>query len=369
MDNNIYNGIASIMLKKRPFFSIVVPCYNSRKTIGKLLRTIAMQGMNDEIEVILSDDCSTESYQDIVNVYSKILSIKQIQTDYNFGPGNTREKGISVVEGEWLCFADHDDEFIVNSLQEIKEKIILSGEKYYVVTKFYEVDPDTREVIKEYHYERNLLHGKFFNLDNFWKKHDLHFKKDLKTHEDIHLLSHANYASIAHGTYPLYIDSPIYCWMAHENSLSRKRFKEEYFKKYFFKDYIDATGYSYRDCFIKYNADYDFTKISMIEVLAYCYFYIQGMKFYNNYNLLVENEKYTKQYLITVKEMFNVTNKQIVEFASMNEATAYVEIRKSANLYVGTFIESETFIQFLNRLHEDDQIRETMSQVMKKEYL
>lgn len=81
MNSSIYNGLPSIELDNIPFFSIIIPCYNSKKTIGNLLNSIVNQDMNDEIEVIISDDHSTESYQDIVNEYSKILSIKQVQTD------------------------------------------------------------------------------------------------------------------------------------------------------------------------------------------------------------------------------------------------------------------------------------------------
>ena len=66
MASYIFDGSSSISLTKRPFFSIVVPCYNSRETLGALLESIVLQHMNDEIEVVLSDDCSNESYQDIV---------------------------------------------------------------------------------------------------------------------------------------------------------------------------------------------------------------------------------------------------------------------------------------------------------------
>ena len=129
MNSDIFNGNPSIILKKRPFYSIVIPCYNSRRTLGALLDSIIAQDMNNEIEVILSDDHSTESYQDIVDKYKDILSIRQIKTDYNFAPGNTREKGVSIAEGEWVCFADHDDEFIPETLKQIKEKILGSEEQ------------------------------------------------------------------------------------------------------------------------------------------------------------------------------------------------------------------------------------------------
>lgn len=45
---------------ENPFFSVIIPCYNSRKTIGRLLKSIVDQNMSNEIQVILADDHSTE---------------------------------------------------------------------------------------------------------------------------------------------------------------------------------------------------------------------------------------------------------------------------------------------------------------------
>ena len=134
-------------MNNRPFFSIIIPCYNSRETIGNLLTSIKEQNMNDEIEIILSDDNSTDPYEDIVDKFKDSLNIKQIKTDYNFAPGNTREKGVSIATGEWLVFADHDDEFIPDTLPIIKKVIINSGEKYYAIANFYEVDAKSKEVV------------------------------------------------------------------------------------------------------------------------------------------------------------------------------------------------------------------------------
>ncbi len=69
------------LTNNRPFFSIVIPCYNSRNTIGRTLDSILNQhlGYND-IQVILADDCSTESYQDIVDKYKSKLFITQVKT-------------------------------------------------------------------------------------------------------------------------------------------------------------------------------------------------------------------------------------------------------------------------------------------------
>lgn len=71
------------------------------------------------------------------------------QTEYNFAPGNTREAGVKLAEGEWLCFADHDDEFIPDTLKRIKATIEKYGEKYCAIANFLEVDPNTGRTLSE----------------------------------------------------------------------------------------------------------------------------------------------------------------------------------------------------------------------------
>ena len=129
----IYDGLPSKKLEHRPFFSIIIPCYNSREYIGELLASIEAQDMPDDIEIILSDDNSPESYQDIVDPFRERLCIKQVKTDYNFAPGNTRERGVKEATGEWIAFADHDDLYIVDTFSQVKEAILKSGEKYYLI--------------------------------------------------------------------------------------------------------------------------------------------------------------------------------------------------------------------------------------------
>ena len=367
MSTNNFNGQPSIILEHRPFYSIIIPCYNSRKTLGALLDSIVAQEMNDDIEVILSDDHSTEPYQDIVDKYIDILSIRQIQTDYNFAPGNTREKGVSIAEGEWVCFADHDDEFIPNTLKEVKNRILETGENQFVVTDFYEMNPDTREIIREMRGTRNWMHSKFYHLDNFWKRYDIHFKKDLLTHEDICVSSQINCAAVMSGREPSYFDIFTYCWMSRPTTISREKYGDHSFLEVFFNDYIESTGYTYYRQYYKYGMSDEYISSSMIEVLLYCYFYIQGFKFHHPINWIRDNENYARDYFVTLKETFKITNKQILEFVKQNDASLYVAVRDSAYVGVGPFVEVETFGQFMDKLHKDIYMKETMSQVMRKE--
>lgn len=367
MTENIFNGSPSIILEHRPFLSIIVACYNSRETIGNLLDSILNQNMEDDLEVILADDNSTESYQDIVDQYKTKLSIRQIKTDYNFAPGNTREKGVSIAEGEWITIADHDDEFIENALPQVRDIIKNTNEKYYVITDFIEVNAETGKTIREMKGTRNWNHGKFYNLDNLWKAYNIHFKKDLLTHEDIYISSCIN--SVMHkinGDKPLYIELFTYKWNARPTSVSREKYGEHSFLEVFLGDYITSTGYAYLEQLNSNQIDESYVLHSVIEVLLYCYFYSQGFIFHDPINYKRDNENLCRVYLVKIKETFQIDNTFILNYVSQNDAELFESVREFAKIGCGPFVESVTFIQWLNVLHADIVKRVTMSDAMHK---
>lgn len=366
LDNSIYNGRPSIILPQRPFFSIVVPCYNSRNTLDALLTSIEDQNMNDQIEVILSDDHSTESYQDIVDEWKDVLSIRQVQTDYNFAPGNTREKGVSVAEGEWIVFADHDDEFIPDTLPKIRDELIRTGEKYYAIANFYEKNAQTGTIIQEMKGFRNWNHAKFYNLDNFWKAYDIHFKKDLLTHEDIYISSLVNCAiKKANDDHPLFIDIFCYIWNNRPTTVSRTNYQNHTFLEVFFQDYITSTGYVYIDQFNNSDLDPQYAVESVIEVLLFCYFYTQSFKFHRPNDWIKENDEICRTYLKEIKKTFGIDNDFIWDFAASNDAAFYESTKKTARIAAGPYIEDKSFRDWLDYLHEDIK-RVTLSEVRQK---
>ena len=127
-----------ILTNKRPFYSIIIPCYNSGKTISCVLDSIIQQELPyQDIQVVISDDCSTEPYQDIIDSYKDRLFITQVQTDYNCCPGNTRQCGVDAAIGQWVTFMDHDDQLIPGSYKDLKAQIQKQNIDTVVITRFY----------------------------------------------------------------------------------------------------------------------------------------------------------------------------------------------------------------------------------------
>lgn len=94
-----------------PFFSVIIPCYNSEKTIERALLSVLGQTETD-YEIIIVDDGSTDSS---VNVAENFLQERPcaytILTGENQGAAGARNKGAMAAHGEFLAFLDSDDEW------------------------------------------------------------------------------------------------------------------------------------------------------------------------------------------------------------------------------------------------------------------
>lgn len=347
----IFSGEPSIKLKERPFFSIVIPYYNGRKYLNGLLDSIVNQHLPEDIEVIISDDHSTEAYQDIIEQYKDKICIKQVQTPYNFGPGNTREIGTKYCEGKWMTFIDCDDRFYEDVFSLIKEGIEKTEEKYLVVSDFVESDYNDK-ILRTYNKNMNWNHGKFYNRDNLWIPYDIHFPKNLKTHEDIAISSQIFCALDDLGVEPSYCDVYTYKWMQNGESITRKKYGDQTFLEVFFRDYIDSTAYVYINKFNKGMISAEFAVICLFEVLLNCYFYMQCFMFRHS-NCLEEMEYNIKMFVLLFKKTFNLNNKDFVNIANSENGSLYNYMRENAKVSTGNYVESLTFSQWLDYIDKD----------------
>ena len=341
---------------KRPFFSIIIPCYNSRKTIGHLLETITKQDLpKQDIQVVISDDCSTESYQDIIDQFTDRLFITQVKTDYNYCPGNTRQRGADAAIGEWICFSDHDDEFVLGSLKYLKDTILSCGCKTAFFSKFLKKTLEGEYI--QMPQNAGWTHGKFFNLDNFWKKYNLHYPKDLTSHEDVSLCTQIEYIRLTYGEELYQGNFPTYIWVSDPNSLSNRKYvaeqKERIFLDVFYMDYADATaGISYKMYKTLDKKNPDFVRKNIRDVMMYSYFYLEYAKDVVP-EYLVKNYRHVRKYLKILNDEFNCSIDDIYNYFKFENKEAYVEIFKIAFNQTGIFVYERSFHEWLKWIWEE----------------
>ena len=111
-----------------PFFSIIIPLYNREKTISRAIESILNQTFQD-FEIIVVDDCSTDQSAEIVHKL-KILDarIKYIKNEINQERCISRNKGIQIALGKYICFLDSDDYHLPIHLETFYHKILENKE-------------------------------------------------------------------------------------------------------------------------------------------------------------------------------------------------------------------------------------------------
>ncbi|MCB0430592.1 MAG: glycosyltransferase family 2 protein [Flavobacteriales bacterium] len=94
--------------------SVILTSYNAAGTIRRTLESIFAQegaGKLFDLDVIAVDDCSTDETVSILQQYPvRIFSTRQ----NSGGPNQGRNIGLTHAMGEYICFADHDDQWVNN---------------------------------------------------------------------------------------------------------------------------------------------------------------------------------------------------------------------------------------------------------------
>lgn len=114
------------VVKKQPFYSVIIPMYNVSNLICKCLDSIYAQDMpEDEYEVIVVDDCSTDNSTEIVKRYvEKHRNTTLLLHKENKRQGGARNTAIRKANGKYIFFLDSDDCWLLTNVLTTFRKII-----------------------------------------------------------------------------------------------------------------------------------------------------------------------------------------------------------------------------------------------------
>ena len=202
--------------------SIIVPVYNSEKTIEKCIKSILnIKDLSYEI-IIVDDGSKDNSYM----IAKKMLSgIEQaiVLKQKNQGPSVARNNGISKSKGKYIMFVDSDDWIEASEIKKITTAI--KSNKYDTIMFNYNI-VDKNGASKKYNrfknianiedyktlfkvlvtsYELNCIWNNLYN-SKIIKSNNILFDKDTKNGEDF--LFNINFFEKSNNN--IFIDSKIY---------------------------------------------------------------------------------------------------------------------------------------------------------------
>lgn len=337
--------------------SIIVPCYNCEKTIGRLLQSILDNNLDKAIyQVIICDDKSTDNFLEIVKGFEDKMNITYCETFRPVHcPGNTRQAALQYIEGEWFTFIDNDDMFEPYAFEKVFEIIEKENIKYTLVTNFREFFDDASEYGREFKHEDTdtWLHGKFFNTEKTLKEFGCCFKEDLMSHEDVYF----NSCNLAHliSIDEDYIYYPIftYKWVENPNSLSRSYFSEkDFYIDTYLGDFITGASYPFFDM---YNNESnpkkkDFALNQIIMTILHGYFYYQASLWRLGSNdTLIESYNAVKELKRKICKELNLTSFDIIEYI-YHLPDRYNSVKAKCQYGCCPFVEIQSFRDFILNL-------------------
>ena len=98
-----------------PTITVIIPAFNSEKTIRRALDSVAAQTFSD-FEIIVIDDDSKDQTLGLVS-HSSGAELRVIQHAQNLGAAAARNSGIAAARGRWIAFLDSDDEWLPDKLE------------------------------------------------------------------------------------------------------------------------------------------------------------------------------------------------------------------------------------------------------------
>ena len=98
--------------------TVVIPTFNRAVALDRALESLSHQTIKD-FEVVISDNCSTDNTEAIINKYRDLLKMTILRSEQNNGPIENWKRGLSVVNTEWVKILWSDDWLEPTALMEL----------------------------------------------------------------------------------------------------------------------------------------------------------------------------------------------------------------------------------------------------------
>ena len=104
------------------FFSVIIPVYNRAHRLPYVLESLRNQTFQDFETIIVDDASNDESY--IVASEYDLPNKVVLRNEHNSERCYTRNRGVSIANGQYICFLDSDDYHLPEHFQKLHDFIV-----------------------------------------------------------------------------------------------------------------------------------------------------------------------------------------------------------------------------------------------------
>lgn len=158
--------------------SVVMCTYNGEKFLEKQIQSILTQTYQN-LELIITDDCSTDGTKNILEKYKSLPNVFIHYNENNLGFTKNFEKAASLAKANYICFADQDDIWLPNKVQQLFNAI---ADKSMIYSNSLLIDDNDNSLGKYLSDFRKPLHistSKGFAFFNVVSGHTMMIKKNV----------------------------------------------------------------------------------------------------------------------------------------------------------------------------------------------
>ncbi|HBZ38344.1 MAG TPA: glycosyl transferase [Balneola sp.] len=230
-------------ISQQNLVSVVLPVFNAEKTLRRTLESVLTQTFKNW-ELIIVDDCSTDSSAEILQDLKSDSRVKLILLNENSGVSNARNVGLESSSGEFIAFIDSDDIWVPTKLE--AQVTLAMDNPRTIVHSFYNLIDRYDKILKvrkaplagDY---KDLCFGNYIGMSTaLVKKSDIRDSKFFNIgHED-----YAFWLNVCRrfDLKTLCVPEPLVFYSVGHSSLSSNKFKAA---KWTWSIYRDQEGFSF----------------------------------------------------------------------------------------------------------------------------
>ncbi|AOT09721.1 glycosyltransferase family 2 protein [Pseudoalteromonas luteoviolacea] len=205
-----------------PLISCILPVYNGEKYLKESIESILSQSCND-FELIIINDCSTDSTEEICMEYQFDERVKYVKNEKNLRLPASLNKGFELAKGRYLTWTSDDNRFLKNAFSKLSAQLQQNEQVGLVYADQYAIDAagnvieENRRPAVEDIFNKNPVGACFM-----YKKEALEKLGGYNT--DLFLVEDYEYWLRISVNYPvLHLQELLYEYRFHEGSLTSQR--------------------------------------------------------------------------------------------------------------------------------------------------